>query len=152
MVCCNRPQNSPPFNSTDVWSIIHGIWGDAEPWNSTSCQYSKVRGGVFVEGNVWKPSAQQAWEKCFGRCDKKRWGDCEGLHGEREWKMWWITSTACRKNPKLSVCVCVCVGWGEVAERKSQRLNSTKHERPRCVYLIPYGQVASIKAILQDSS
>lgn len=46
----------------------------------------------------------------------------------------------------------VCVGWGEVAERKSQRLNSTKHERPRCVYLIPYGQVASIKAILQDLS
>lgn len=122
MVCCNHPKTSPPFNSTDVWSIIHGIWGDAEPWNSTSCQYSKVRGGVFVEGNVWKPSAQQAWEKCFGRCDKERWGDCEGLHGEREWKMWWITSTACRNNPKLSVCVCVCwVGRGSGEKVNSHR-------------------------------
>lgn len=47
----------------------------------------------------------RAWEKCFGRCDEERWGDCEGCRRAREWKMWWITPTVKQKR----VCVCVLV-------------------------------------------
>lgn len=39
-----------------------------------------------------------AWEKCFGRYNEERWGDCEGLRGRREWKIWWITSSVKQKR------------------------------------------------------
>lgn len=73
-----------------------------------------VKKDIFTRVGVWK--TVRAWEKCFGRCDEERWGDCEGLRRAREWKMWWITSTAEQK----CVHTCVVVSWGCAARNRGR--------------------------------
>lgn len=79
-----------------------------------------------------------------------RWGDVEGLHGEKERKKWWITSTTSRGNPKLSVCwleeplVGGCSKWRKLLCVNSYRFNSSKQDGAVPVYLLKTGGIHKI--------